>query len=76
MQALRSWSFASVLLVSTTWILVSCLLAVGWVLFQLRGMFSSGSGGIGAVAVDLSVLAIPLVPPLVLIVAWLIMRRF
>jgi hypothetical protein len=39
-------------------------------------MFSSGSGGIGAVAVDLSVLAIPLVPPLVLIVAWLIMRRF
>jgi hypothetical protein len=80
MQALRYWSFARILLVSAGWILLCLLVVAGWVLFQLRGTFpdSSGSGGIGAVSVGFAfnalILAIPVVPPILLILAWLIAR--
>lgn len=76
MQALQSWSFARVLLVSGAWILLCVLVVTVWLLFQL-GVFSagsSGSAGIGAVSVGINVLmlAIPVVPPIVLILVWLI----
>jgi hypothetical protein len=66
------------LLVSGAWILCCLFVAAAWALFQLRGLFttSSGSAGVGAVSVGFSdlMLAIPLVPPILLIVAWLIAR--
>ena len=78
MQALRHWSFARVLLVSGAWILLCLLVVVAWVLFQLRGLLtaSSGSAGIGAVSVGINglILAIPVVPPIILNLAWLIAR--
>ena len=78
MQALQSWSFAKVLLVSISWVLLCVLIAAAWLLFRL-GIFSagsSGSGGIGAVSFGISelVLAIPVVPPVILIVVWLLAR--
>jgi len=78
MQTLRYWSFARVLLVSGAWILCCLFVAAAWALFQLRGLFtaSSGSAGVGAVSVGFSdlLLAIPVVPPILLILAWLIAR--
>ena len=78
MKELRSWSFARVLLVSVGWIVFSLLSVVAWVAFPLiRAMLSSpGSGGIGAVSVGVSELelAIPIIPPIVLLLAWLISR--
>jgi hypothetical protein len=82
MQALQSWSFAKVLLVSGAWILLCVLLAAAYVLFQFRGASaaSAASTGIGAVSVGFSfnalLLTIPLLPPIVLIVAYVRRRRF
>ena len=79
MHPLRTWSFARVVLMSAVWVLVCLLTAVAYVLYQFRGLFtsSSGSGGIGAVSFgfNLLTLAIPLLPPLALIAAWLVARR-
>jgi hypothetical protein len=80
MQPLRTWSFARVALTAGAWILVCLFAAVAYVLYQFRGLFvsSSGSGGIGAVSsglFNLLTLVIPLLPPVALIVAWLIARR-
>jgi hypothetical protein len=76
MQALWYWSLARVLLTSGAWFVVSL---AGWLYFNVRGNFHSGegSGGIGAVSVGINpvMLAIAIVPPFVLILAWLIMRR-
>jgi hypothetical protein len=78
MAALRSWSFARVLLVSVAWIIVCVLVFVAWIVFQLRGPLigPSGSGGVGAVSVGINelILAIPVVPPILLVLAWLIAR--
>ena len=78
MTALRSWSFTRVLLVSVAWIIVSVLAFVAWIVFQLRGPLIglSGSGGVGAVSVGINelILAIPVVPPILLVLAWLIAR--
>ena len=79
MQALQQWSFARVLLISGGWVLLWVLAAVVWLLFQFRGLASApsaGSGGIGAVSFGFSelLLAIPLLPPIVLILAWLTAR--
>ena len=76
MEALRHWSFARVLLVSVSWVLLCLLLAVAWLLVQLRGAVSSGSGGIGVVSGGFSelVFAIPLAPPILLLVAWIVAR--
>jgi hypothetical protein len=79
MQTLGNWSFVRVLLVSGAWILVCILAAGAWVLFQFRNVeVSSGSGGIGAVSFGLNVLLllVPIAPPVVLIVAWLVARWF
>ena len=79
MKALRLWSFLRVLLVSAGWILVCVLVVAAWLALQFRGLWtttSSGSGGIGAVSISLNAImfVIPLGPPLILIVAWLIAR--
>jgi hypothetical protein len=78
MQALRYWSFARVLLVSGAWVIFCLFVAAAWALFQLRGLSTapSGSTGIGAVSVGFSdlVFAIPVVPPILLILAWSIAR--
>lgn len=78
MQALRNWPFARVLLVSGGWVLICILTPLAWLLFQFNNAFdvSSGSGGVGAVTFGFNVLmlAIPIVPPVILIVAWLIAR--
>jgi hypothetical protein len=81
MQALRTWSFVKLLMVSGGWILVCLLAAVAWFLFQFRDLLtasSSGSGGIGAVSFGVSGLAllIPFGPPIALVAAWLIARAF
>ena len=63
---------------SVAWILLCLLLTAAWLLFQLRNVFSTGSGGIGAVStgfISVLVLAIPLAPPIGLILAWLITHR-
>ena len=79
MRALRNWSFAKVSLVAAGWILACVMAIVAWIFFQIRGAFeaSSGSGGIGAVSFGFNVLvlAVPFVPPAILIVAWLAARR-
>ena len=80
MQALRNWSFARVLLLSGGWILVCVLTTAAWLFVWFRNVVevSAGSGGIGAVAfgINVLVLAIPLAPPAIWIVAWLIAHRF
>ena len=77
-KALRDWSFARVLLVSVAWILLCVLVAVAYLLLQFRELLgpSTGSAGIGAVSFGVNVLtlAIPLLPPIVLFIAWLIAR--
>ena len=78
MQALRNWPFARVLLVSGGWMLLCILTPLAWLLFQFNNAFdtSSGSGGVGAVSFGFNalMLAIPIAPPVILIVAWLIAR--
>jgi hypothetical protein len=78
MRRLSDWSFVRVLLLGGSWVLVCVLATAGWVLFQFWDFFraSSGSGGIGAVSFGLNglLLAILFVPPVALIVAWLIAR--
>jgi hypothetical protein len=75
MQALRSWSLARVLLTSGIWFVVT---VAGWLYFNVRGDYAGGEGAsVGSVSVAINpvMLAIPVLPPIVLIVAWLIMRR-
>ena len=80
MHALRRWSFGRVLLVAAGWILLCVLLSVTWIVLQLRGQLaaSSGSAGIGAVSMGVSEILLWLVvlPPIVLVLTWLIVRRF
>ena len=79
MRALRNWSLATVLRVSGGWVLLCILTPLAWLLFQFNNAFdtSSGSGGVGIVFFGFNVLmlAIPIVPPFMLIVVWLNARR-
>jgi hypothetical protein len=77
LQPFRSWSFARVLLLCVAWVLLDVVLFACWLYFQIREMEASGSAGIGAVSVgfgDSVVLTVLVLPPVVLILAWLIMR--
>ena len=79
MQPLRSWSFGKVLLVSIAWSLFSILAVVAWVALTMTvaaTIDQSGGGGIGAVSIGINelVLAIPAVPPIILIGLWLAAR--
>ena len=75
MRNLQSWSFWRVLLVSMAWVVSCVVVLVASVVFQLSGpiLGSVGSAGIDAVSVGFSelLLVIPIVPPIVLFVAWL-----
>ena len=78
MQTLRDWSFTRILLLSVGWIVLCLLFVVAWFFFQFRGAFdgSTGSAGIGAVSFGINalVLAIPVAPPVILIVVWSLAR--
>ena len=79
MSPLRSWSFVKVLLVSAAWFVCSLLAIIGWVVLTLTvapTIDKSGSGGIGAVSVGINelLLALPVLPPVILFVLWLIAR--
>ena len=80
MQALRNWPFARVLRVSGGWVLLCILTPLAWLLFQFNNVVdvSSGTGSIGAVSFGFNalMLAIPIAPPVILIVAWLMARWF
>lgn len=80
--AFQSWSLARVLLVSGAWILgwllLSLVVVASSFLFRSR---SSGSAGVGAVSLGISEalliasIAFLVVPPVALIVSWLVIRR-
>ena len=78
MQALRHWSFGKVLLASVAWVLLSLVVVAVWLFFQVSGFYFQGEGaGVGAVSIGINeaMLAIPIVPPMILIVAWFVARR-
>jgi hypothetical protein len=59
------------------WVVLGVALIVLWILLQIRSAnVGSGSGGIGAVSVGINelLLVIPLAPPIVLFLVWLIAR--
>ena len=75
----RNWTIGRVLLVSGGWVLLCILTPLAWLLFQFNSSYmSSGTSGVGAVSFGFNalMLAIPIVPPVILIVAWLIARWF
>ena len=76
MNALRHWSFARVLTAAAAWFVLSI---AAWLYFTFRGMFvlDEGGGGVGAVSVTINplVAAIPILPPVVLMLVWLIVHR-
>ena len=80
LRRVRDLSFARVLLLSGGWVLLCVLTPLAWLLFQFNDAFdtSYGSGGVGIVFFGFNalMLAIPLVPPVIMIVAWLIARWF
>jgi hypothetical protein len=75
LQALRRWSFGKVLLACLAWAFLSVVLIVGWLLLMARFLFDPS--GVAAVSIGISeaMLAIPVVPPIVLVAAWLLARR-
>ncbi len=78
MQALRYWSVGKVLLAGVALFLLSVVIMAGWLFFQASGFSQSGEGaGVAAVHILIPavLLAIPFIPPMVLIVAWLVARR-
>jgi hypothetical protein len=81
LKPLREWSFARLLLVCAGWIVLSVAAIALWIFVDIFWIpeIRSGGGGIGVVAVSFNinelVLAIPLLPPVALTVAWSIVRR-
>jgi hypothetical protein len=77
-KALRDWPFSRVALVGVGWLAGAVLVAALWLFWLFRPTFegASGSAGIGAVSVGISGLAlmIPVLPPIVLFLAWLMVR--
>jgi hypothetical protein len=78
MKPLREWSFARAMLVGAGWVVLSLAVIALWIFLQITwsGGIGSGSAGIGAVSIGISelLLLIPVVPPVVLFLAWLIAR--
>jgi hypothetical protein len=77
MHALRHWSFKRVLLLSAAWILLCLLVAAALVLFQFSGsLVESRSAGMASVSFGISelALAVPVMPPIILIFTWIIVR--
>jgi hypothetical protein len=78
MTPLREWSFVRVMLIGAGWVVLGVALIVLWIFLQVAWTadIGSGGGGIGAVSVGINalLLAIPLAPPIVLFLAWLVVR--
>ena len=78
MTPLREWSFVRVMLVGAGWVVFSLASIVLWIflLASWSADIGSGGGGIGAVSIGINelMLAIPVAPPIVLFLAWLIAR--
>jgi hypothetical protein len=78
MQALRDWSFARVVLVCLAWVVAVVLLVATWLFWIFRPTIetNTGSGGVGAVSFGVNdlVLLIPIGPPVLLFLAWLLVR--
>jgi hypothetical protein len=78
MTPLREWSFVRVMLVGAGWVAFSLALIVLWIVLQIAWTadIGSGGGGIGAVSIGINelMLAIPVAPPILLLLAWLIVR--
>jgi hypothetical protein len=69
----RRWSFRSVVLASTLWVVLNVALAVAFLFVSFR---SAGSGGIGAVSMGLVFPVIYLFgPPILLTLLWYALRR-
>ena len=79
MRPLRSWTMTRVLLVGAGSFLFTVVLCVVWIALQATWAadVGSGGGGIGAASVGISaaMLAIPFLPPIVLLVLWIKARR-
>jgi len=79
-MSLRTWSFVEILLASAAWVavVVMTVAAVGYLKFRSlqRQIERSESGGLGAVSMGLSEWSLLwlVLPPLLLIVAWLLSR--
>jgi hypothetical protein len=79
MQALRDWSFWRVVFSAGCWFGFWAVAATAWAAFQFgREINSSGSGGIGVVSFGLNeaVVWIVVLPPIILVVAWAMVRWF
>ena len=79
MQPLGYWPFLRIVLVSGGWILLVVLLSVAWAVVQFRReVASSTSGGIASVSAGLNepLLWLVIVPPIVLLVVWMMVRWF
>jgi hypothetical protein len=79
MTPLRSWTVMRLLLVSVAVFVVGVVLCFAAILLQATWNIDmgSGSGGIGAVSLGMNafVLAVPFLPPLLLLALWLKARR-
>jgi hypothetical protein len=77
MRPLAHWSSARVLLACIGWVVLTLLGPAVWVMIQLRLQMAetsaAGSGGIGAVSAGVSE-PVVLLPPLLLVTAWLMAR--
>jgi hypothetical protein len=79
MKPLGSWTVLRLLLVGAAVFVASVVLCVAAIILQATWNvdIGPGSGGIGAVSVGINafVVAIPFVPPLLLLALWLKARR-
>jgi hypothetical protein len=78
MPPLRQWPFPRVALACVAWIVATPILIGLWIVRQAVWAVDAGpGGGFGAVSVGINafMLFIPLAPPLVLCVAWMLARQ-
>jgi ABC-type sulfate transport system permease subunit len=77
LRPLARWSLLQIVLVCAGWAVLCVMVPLIWVFLQARAEMAresaSGGGGIGAVSMGVDA-TIVLVPPVVLVVAWLIAR--
>jgi hypothetical protein len=75
MKPLREWTLGRVLLACAGWVVLSLALIAFWIFAQIASTADIGSGS-AAVRFEISelLLAIPVGPPIILFLAWLIAR--
>lgn len=76
MRRLAEWPVVAVVLVCISWILLTILVPLLWMIFQMRGQMArlERTGGVEAMATQVDGLIV-LLPPLVFCVAWLFARH-